>query len=129
MQVDSEQPSERAWRDVYLAAVFESDLSKSPERIAIAEYAILRDRELWYSGGSPDREKHALVGAMCALEALGNIHQCPRPVPPTGSHRAEAASGLLGEVGKGVGSTEASVGAGRRLITGGLFCKITDSEK
>jgi hypothetical protein len=72
--------SEGAWRDLYLAALFEVDTAKLLERIAKAEDAIrLRARELWYSGGSHYREKHALTGALQALEALKNIHQCPRP--------------------------------------------------
>jgi hypothetical protein len=100
MQPDSEKPLKGAWRDLYLAALFEADSGKLPERIAKAEYALgLRDRELWYSGGDHDREKRALIGAMRALEALRTIHQCPRPVPPNSSDRAEASSGVLGQVG------------------------------
>ncbi len=80
MEADSQQPLERAWRELYLAALFEADLSKLPERIAEAECALsLRDRALWYSGGDNDREKRALTSAMRALEALRSIHQCPRP--------------------------------------------------
>src|ERR1700704_2745739 len=101
MQSEAEKPAERAWRDLYLAALFEADSSRLPERIAEAECALsLRDRDLWYSGGDHDREKHALIGAMRALEALRNIHQCPRPVPPARNHRGDAASGVPGEVGK-----------------------------
>jgi hypothetical protein len=83
MQADAEQPVGRAWRDLYLAALFEADSAKLPERIAEAEYALtLRERELWYSGGDHGGEKHALIGAMRALEALRNLHQYPRPAPP-----------------------------------------------
>ena len=83
MKADAEKPAETAWRDLYLTALFEADLAKLPERITEAEYALsLRDRELWYSGGDHGREKRALIGAMRALEALRNIHQCPRPDPP-----------------------------------------------
>ena len=75
MQPGSEQSSEKAWRDLYLAALFEGDSAKLSERIAEAEYAVsLRARELWYSGGDHHKEKHALTGAMRALEALRNIH-------------------------------------------------------
>jgi hypothetical protein len=96
MQPDSTKTSERAWRDLYLAALFEADSAKLPERIAEAEYALnFRDRELWYSGGDYTREKQALTGAMRALEALRNIHQCPRPVSPFRSRRAAADSGFL----------------------------------
>jgi hypothetical protein len=41
---------------------------------------------LWYSGADHNKEKHALIGAMRALEALRNIHQCSRPMPPARSH-------------------------------------------
>lgn len=100
MSADLEQ-SERTWRDLYLAALFEADSSKLPERIAQAESALhLRDRALWYSGGDHDREKRSLIGAMRALDALRTIHQCPRPAPPSGSHPAEAASAIPGEADK-----------------------------
>jgi hypothetical protein len=108
---------------LYLAALFEANLAKLPERIAEAERAMnLRDRDLWYSGGDHDREKHALIGAMRALEALRDIHQCPRPVPPDGSHRAEPTAGVLGEVAKSIESTKPNVSADW-LITRGLFRK------
>jgi hypothetical protein len=123
MQADSEKRLEGAWRDLYLAALFEADSCKLPERIAVAEYAMnLRDCELWYSGGDHNKEKHALIGAMRALEALRNIHQCPRPMLPTSSHRVEAALDILGEAGKSAGTAEPNVSVDR-MITGGLFCK------
>jgi hypothetical protein len=123
MQPDTEKPSEKTWWDLYLAALFEANLAKLPERIAEAECAMnLRDRDLWYSGGDHDREKHALIGARRALEALRDIHQCPRPVPPAGSHRAEPTAGVLGEVDKSTESTKPNVSADR-LITRGLFRK------
>jgi hypothetical protein len=82
MQIDAEQPGTGAWRDLYLAALFEADSAKLPERIAKAEHALtLRERELWYSGGDHNGEKQALTSAMRALEALRNIHQCPRRAP------------------------------------------------
>ncbi len=96
MQEDSTKMPERAWRELYLAALFEADSGRLPERIAEAEYALsLRDRELWYSGSDHKGEKHALTGAMRALEALRNIHQCPRLTSSPGSHPADAGSGVL----------------------------------
>jgi hypothetical protein len=118
MQADSEKTLEGAWRDLYLAALFEADSSKLPERIAVAEYAMsLRDRELWYSGSdhTHNKEKQALIGAMRALEALRTIHQCPRPVLPTSSHRVEA--------GKSAGTGEPNISPGRLSITGRLSFK------
>jgi hypothetical protein len=98
MQAGSEKLLEKAWRDLYLAALFEADSSKLPERIAIAEYAMnLRDRELWYSGGDHNKEKQALIGALRALEALRNIHQCPRPMLSVSNHPVEADLDILGK--------------------------------
>ena len=95
MPSDAEKPAERAWRELYLAALFEADLAKLPERITEAEHALsLRDRELWYSGGDHGSEKRALIGAMRALEALRNIHQCPRPDPPIRSQADRVSSGV-----------------------------------
>jgi hypothetical protein len=96
MQADSKEPAVTTWRDLYLSALFEVELAKLPERIAAAEYALgLRDRELWYSAGEHTQEKQALAGATRALEALRNIHQCPRPVPRTHGHVANAGSDVL----------------------------------
>ena len=96
MQGDSTRTSESAWRDLYLAALFEADSARLPERIAAAEYALsLRDRELWYSGGDHHEEKHAVISAMRALEALRNIHQCPGQVSSASSRRAEVGPGAL----------------------------------
>jgi hypothetical protein len=79
MKGDSEQFSGKPWRALYLAALFEADSAKLPERIAEAEYALnLRARELWYSGGDHNKENQAVTGAMRALEALRNIHPGPR---------------------------------------------------
>ncbi len=83
MKAGSPQPSENAWRDLYLSALFEADPAKLLERIAEAEYALsLRERELWYSGGDHAKEKLALTGALRALEVLRNIHQYTRAVTP-----------------------------------------------
>jgi hypothetical protein len=119
MEANLEQPPERSWRDLYLAALFEADSSKLPERIAEAEFALsVRDRALWYSGGDHDKEKHALIGAMRALEALRNIHQYPRPMPSSRSHGAEAD----GAVGHTAEAKKPSVSRDR-FILGGLFFK------
>lgn len=78
MEANREQPAQRAWRDLYLATLFENDTAKLPERIAEAERAVVRRaRELWYSDGDHNREKNALTGAMRALEALRSTYQCP----------------------------------------------------
>ena len=91
MEEDSTKTPKTAWRDLYLAALFEADSARLPERIAEAEYALnVRDHELWYSGSDHKGEKHALTSAMRALEALRNIHQCPRRGSSARSHPADA---------------------------------------
>jgi hypothetical protein len=57
MKTDSEQSAEGAWREMYLAALFEPDPAKLLERFAVAKRALnRRERELWYSVGdhAPD---------------------------------------------------------------------------
>ena len=93
MRIGLEKPSDRKWRDLYLAVLFEGDSAKLPKRIAEAEHAMsLRDRELWYSGGDNNSEKQALNGAMRALEALRSIHLCPRTEPQVRSDVAGSRS-------------------------------------
>ena len=123
MEANSEQPRKDRGGTLYLAALFEADSSKLPERIAEAEHALsLRDRALWYSGGDHDKEKHALIGAMRALEALRNIHQCPRPMPSSRSHGAEADSSHLVKWATLL-RPRSRASARDRFILGGLFCK------
>jgi hypothetical protein len=59
------------WRDLYRAALFEPDKSKTPIRIADAEKKITdRARELSYSGDHGDLERSELNVASYALVAL-----------------------------------------------------------
>jgi len=130
MQASSEKRLEKAWRDLYLAALFEADSSKLPMRIAIAEYAMnLRDRELWYSGGDHKKEKQALIGALRALEALRNIHQCPHAMLPVSNHSVEAALDILGEADKSTGTKESSISVSRLSIMDESRNKQLDSRK
>lgn len=58
-------------KDLYQAALFESDLNKLPERIAEAESALItRARELFYTAGDDAGEGESLDDAMCILHAL-----------------------------------------------------------
>jgi hypothetical protein len=71
------------WRNLYLAALFESDPVHLSDRIAQAEHAlVLRSRELFHSAGDHIEEEHALDDAMYALRALRNTYQCPRTALP-----------------------------------------------
>jgi hypothetical protein len=61
----------KSWKDVYVAALFESDCAKVPPLIAKAEQAIvLRARELFQSTGDHVQEEEALDDALYALRAL-----------------------------------------------------------
>jgi len=60
-----------SWKDLYQAAIFESDLNKLPERIAEAEAAlVICARELFYTVGDDAEEGESLDDAMCILHAL-----------------------------------------------------------
>jgi hypothetical protein len=65
-----------AWRKLYMAALFEVDKTKLPERITQAEKALaLRARELFYAAGDSTEEGQALDDAVYALHALRNTSQ------------------------------------------------------
>ncbi len=63
----------RCWRELYTAALFESEKERIPARIADAEKAIVaRARELFAAGGDTIEEDQALDDALYALHALQN---------------------------------------------------------
>ena len=60
----------RDWKALYRAAIFEKDRSVVPERIFLAEQAVLaRGREIFYDGGTRE-ERNALDHALHALHAF-----------------------------------------------------------
>jgi hypothetical protein len=60
-----------SWRDLYTAALFETDKDRLPLRIADAEKAIVRRaRELFSAGADTIEEDQALDDALYALRAL-----------------------------------------------------------
>jgi hypothetical protein len=66
-------PPSTTWRELYIAALFETDNSRLPARIADAEKAtIARARELFFSGVDTIEEDQALDDALYALRALRN---------------------------------------------------------
>ena len=73
----------QSWKDLYQAAIHESDLNKLPERIADAEGAIvLRARQLFYTSGDSSEEQESLDDALCILHALGSsLKRRPTAVP------------------------------------------------
>jgi hypothetical protein len=61
----------RTWREIYTAALFETDKNRIPARIADAEKAIVvRARELFAAGTDTIEEDQALDDALYALRAL-----------------------------------------------------------
>ncbi len=71
-------PSVSSWRELYKAALFETNRDKLPERIANAEKAIVaRARELFASSADTIEEDQALDDALYALRALQSV--CPFP--------------------------------------------------
>ena len=64
-------PCASSWRELYKAALFETDREKIPVRIAEAEKAIVqRARELFASPTDNIEEDQALDDALYALRAL-----------------------------------------------------------
>jgi len=61
----------QSWKDLYQAAISESNLNKLPGRIDDAEAAlVIRARELYYAVADELEEKESLDDAMCILRAL-----------------------------------------------------------
>jgi hypothetical protein len=66
----------RNWRELYTAALFETDDSRLAGRIADAERAIVdRARELFSAGSDTIEEDQALDDALYALHALQSCLQ------------------------------------------------------
>jgi len=64
-------PVSRNWRELYTAALFETDNNRLAGRIADAEKAIVaRARELFSAGSDTIEEDQALDDALYALRAL-----------------------------------------------------------
>ena len=63
-------PNVRNWRDLYKAALFETDKSKMAARIANAEEAIVARARQLFGTGDVEEEDEALDDALYALRAL-----------------------------------------------------------
>jgi hypothetical protein len=76
-----------SWKDLYEAAIHETDLSALPERINHVEIAIaVRMRELSHESRDKFDEKESLDDAMCALDALRrSLKRRSKSVPQTNS--------------------------------------------
>ena len=76
LPASSHQDNLQSWRELYTAALFETDQNRIPERIAQAEKAIVaRARELFAASSDTIEEDQALDDALYALRALQNCLQ------------------------------------------------------
>ena len=67
------------WKELFVAALYETETAKLPRRMAEAEDAILRrQQELFPLPGDNIEEEEALDDALYALNALRNTYQCGR---------------------------------------------------
>ena len=59
------------WKELFQAAICESNVDKLPERIDNAEAALaIRERQLYYAAEEDLEEKESLDDAMCILQTL-----------------------------------------------------------
>ena len=70
-ETNASLPQQVNWRDLYTAALFETDQTRISARIATAEQAIVaRERELFATGTDTIEEDQVLDDALYALRAL-----------------------------------------------------------
>ena len=79
MQIIPPPPKGKPWRELYLTALFETNPTELPDRIADAEKALaLRARELFQTAEDHIEEEYAMDDAMYALHALRTASRCAR---------------------------------------------------
>jgi hypothetical protein len=85
MNAHANSLSTQSWKDLYHAAIHESDLNKLPERITDAEMAVvLRARELFYTSDDTFGEEESLDEAMYILHSLrSSMKQRPSVIQGT----------------------------------------------
>jgi len=84
-------PASATWKELYRAALFETDPSMLSERIAHAEWALaLRSQELFYEHGDHYIERQAVDAALYALFILKShtIESDARKEPKSHGHGA-----------------------------------------
>jgi hypothetical protein len=76
VNLETSHPKAESGRELYTAALFETDRSRISARIADAEQAIVaRARQLFSTGNDTIEEDQALDDALYALKALQNCLQ------------------------------------------------------
>jgi len=84
----SQQEKNIDWKELYVAALFEQDKDRLPEKIALAQLAIAtKKQEL--SSGSID-ERRVLDNAAFSLQALAQCFAIGQMVPPREVERRRA---------------------------------------
>lgn len=68
------------WKDLYIAALFETDKAKLPERIREAEVAIVTLRQKSMRAGVDSQERRVLDSALLSLQALASCVLTARSV-------------------------------------------------
>ena len=82
-------PVSKSWKELYRAALFETDKSRVSERIAQAEWALsLRARELFHTDKDFFPERQAVDAATHALHALRGTITGKKSGDRTGRNRA-----------------------------------------
>ena len=70
-------PNGNLWKELFVAALYETETAKLSARIAEAEEEVLRrEHELLDLAGDNIEEEEALENALYALRALRNTYQC-----------------------------------------------------
>ena len=71
MNTKVDSPTQKTWRELYKAALFEANSNQLSERIALAEWALaIRARELFYTDEEHLQERFAIDAAISALRTL-----------------------------------------------------------
>ena len=83
----------QSWKELYQAAICESDLNELPRRITDAETAmVMRARDLLYTSGDKSEEDESLDDAMCILHALrSSLKRRPSASQNTSNLKTDAA--------------------------------------
>lgn len=63
---------ENRWKELYIAALFESDKSRMAPKIVEAQQAIVAQRQKSLMSGTNAKERQALDTALLSLQALAN---------------------------------------------------------
>lgn len=75
----AEETHNWSWKDLYIAALFESDKSKIAARISEAQVAISVRRRKLFAAGEDASERQALDTALFSLQALKNCFSISSP--------------------------------------------------